>query len=217
MIILGVDPAGLGRDKAAFSAMLYDGDTAKQIGLDTYAKTKSTVLLGIARERIRHYHPMVTAVDAVGSDLADHLEESGIYVIRIFGGGRATEPDTYHNRRSELYCRLRNLMEKSKIKLIENDALKLSMTQLLPPFLTKVGKWRVESKDDFKARAGYSPDELDCTVYSLITEADLTVAKDGVGGGEVEVHRGNVPQYDEWSGDEDDGDRDEYEASMGHF
>lgn len=214
MIILGVDPAGLGRDKAAFSAMDYDGETARQIGLDTYAKTKSTILLGIAQERIRYYHPMVTAVDAVGSDLADHLEEAGIYVIRIFGGGRATEPDVYRNRRAELYYRLRSLMEKGKIQFIKNDKLKLSMVQFKPPFLSPGGKWEMEKKEDFKKRAGYSPDEMDCTVYSLITEADLAEAKEGSGGA-FEVHRGRTPQYPDE--DEEDEDRDEYEASMGHF
>jgi len=224
MIIMGVDPAGLGRDKAVIAVfdLEWEKGEARQIALEIFPAMKlgrKEGFEGVVRERFKKYHPMVVAVDAVGvgSQLPDDLEEDGIPVCRIFGGGSAAEKDVYYNRRSELYCRLRDWLDpekKGRIKLINNDDLRLQLTQMGPLFETVKGKIRVPSKDEFKKDTGTSPDELDATVYCFIKEGEWESPA------VFEAHYGKPSQYprSEWeSGGEEEDEDEEEDWEQGHF
>lgn len=216
---MGVDPAGMGSDKAVISVMDIDWEKgeAKQTALEFLAKAKLNEFESFVRDRIRRYHPIVAAIDAVGvgTQLPDDLEADGIPVCRIFGGGAATENEIYHNRRSELYARLRDWLDprkRGKIKLINNDDLRIQLTQMGPLFQTIKGKIRAPSKDEFKKSAGVSPDELDATVYCFIKESEWEEP------GMFQIEYGKPSQYpkSEWeSKEEEEEELEDWE--LGHF
>jgi len=208
--VMGIDPAGIGRDKAVISVFDFERDFAVQVALESFPKKKLNEFEGIVRDRFRRYHPFVMAIDSVGvgAQLPDDLEEDGLPVCRIFGGGSAIEKEIYHDRRSELYCRFRSWLERKKVKLLNNEDLKTQLSQMKPPFLTKRGKWQVESKDEIRKRIGKSPDELDATIYCFVKESDWA-ERPGV----LEIHFGEPSEYSrsEWVRSQ------EHDEDYGHF
>jgi len=222
-IIMGVDPAGMGSDKAVISILdiEWERGEARQLALEVFPKTtlgRKGGFEGIIRERFIKYHPLIISIDAVGigAGIVDNLKEDNYPVVRIFGGGSAIEKNIYHNRRSELYARLRDWLDPGKpgrIKLIKNDNLRIQLTQMGPMFQTVKGKIRAPSKEEFKKKNNRSPDELDATVYCFVKEEEWE-ERPGI----LEVSLGSPSQYpkNEWvtvNGEDEDLEDEDY----GHF
>jgi len=221
---MGADPAGIGSDKAVISIfdIEWEKREARQIALEIFAKTtlgRKGGFEGIIRNRFITYHPLIISVDAVGigAGVVDNLEEDGYPVLRIFGGGSATEKDIYHSRRSELYARLRDWLNPGKpgrIKLINNDDLRVQLTQIGPMFQTVKGKIRAPSKEEFKKKNKRSPDELDATVYCMVKEEEWK-ERPGV----LEISLGKPSQYsrNEWAQTVEEEDEDREDEEQGHY
>jgi phage terminase large subunit len=88
----------------------------------------------------------------------DHLKADGYNVIGYNFGENAKNKDRYANLVSEMWAEFKDNI--NKIKLIKNERLKQEMTTRKYKIDNK-GRFKIESKDDFKTRYKRSCDVMD--------------------------------------------------------
>ena len=76
-----------------------------------------------------------------------------------FGGG-AKDPQRFRNRRAEMFWGLREVLERGKASLPDDDDVRADLSALRYVF-TQDGRIQIESKDDCRKRLGRSPDRAD--------------------------------------------------------
>jgi len=169
-IVLGIDPARFGDDRSvvfrrqgrqAFKPVVYRGID----NMDLAARVANL---------IEEYDPDAVFCDAgAGSGVIDRLRQLSYDVIEIPFGGKATKPEQYLNRRSEMWWLMKQWIEEGGA--IPNDiALKQELATPIY-WYDNVGRRVLESKDQIKKRlqgAG-SPDLADALALTFA----LPVAK----------------------------------------
>ncbi len=169
-IVLGIDPARFGDDRSvvfrrqgrqAFKPVVYRG-------IDNMELATRVANL------IEEHDPDAVFCDAgAGSGVIDRLRQLSYDVIEIPFGGKATKPDQYINRRSEMWWLMKQWVEEGGA--IPNDiALKQELATPIY-WYDNVGRRVLESKDQIKKRlqgAG-SPDLADALALTFA----LPVAK----------------------------------------
>jgi hypothetical protein len=168
-LIVGVDPAGKGKDATAIAwrkgSCIYKLD--KRRGLDTME------VAGLVSKIIREDKPDKVNIDVggLGVGVYDRLVEQGygnvVYAVNF--GGKPTEPAPLDengkpaggpaNRRAELYVNLRTALE-GEVSLPDSTSLQGDLTSIGYKF-TSEGKLLLESKEDMRRRGVPSPDEGD--------------------------------------------------------
>ena len=169
-VVLGIDPARFGDDRSvvfrrqgrqAFKPVVYRGID----NMDLAARVANL---------IEEYDPDAVFCDAgAGSGVIDRLRQLSYDVIEIPFGGKATKPEQYLNRRSEMWWLMKQWIEEGGA--IPNDvALKQELATPIY-WYDNVGRRVLESKDQIKKRlqgAG-SPDLADALALTFA----LPVAK----------------------------------------
>ena len=169
-VVLGIDPARFGDDRSvvfrrqgrqAFKPVVYRGID----NMDLAARVANL---------IEEYDPDAVFCDAgAGSGVIDRLRQLSYDVIEIPFGGKATKPEQYLNRRSEMWWLMKQWIEEGGA--IPNDvALKQELATPIY-WYDNVGRRVLESKDQIKKRlqgAG-SPDLADAFALTFA----LPVAK----------------------------------------
>jgi len=122
----------------------------------------------------RGVNPVGVDCDGLGVGVADELRSMGVWVVQIFGGS-SSEFKTYGNLRAEMYGMFGRRMNPDD-KLGDADCLALPPDAELFDELTSPEKvpsgsdafrWRLQSKDEVKAKIGRSPDRADSCVYGF--------------------------------------------------
>ena len=169
-VVLGIDPARFGDDRSvvfrrqgrqAFKPVVYRG-------IDNMELATRVANL------IEEHNPDAVFCDAgAGSGAIDRLRQLKYDVIEIPFGGKATKPEQYINRRSEMWWLMKQWIEEGGA--IPNDiALKQELATPIY-WYDNVGRRVLESKDQIKKRlqgAG-SPDLADALALTFA----LPVAK----------------------------------------
>jgi hypothetical protein len=169
-VVLGIDPARFGDDRSvvfrrqgrqAFKPVVYRGID----NMDLAARVANL---------IEEHDPDAVFCDAgAGSGVIDRLRQLSYDVIEIPFGGKATKPEQYINRRSEMWWLMKQWIEEGGA--IPNDvALKQELATPIY-WYDNVGRRVLESKDQIKKRlqgAG-SPDLADALALTFA----LPVAK----------------------------------------
>jgi len=169
-VVLGIDPARFGDDRSvvfrrqgrqAFKPVVYRGID----NMDLAARVANL---------IEEHDPDAVFCDAgAGSGVIDRLRQLSYDVIEIPFGGKATKPEQYLNRRSEMWWLMKQWIEEGGA--IPNDiALKQELATPIY-WYDNVGRRVLESKDQIKKRlqgAG-SPDLADALALTFA----LPVAK----------------------------------------
>jgi len=169
-VILGIDPARFGDDrsvvfrrqgKQGFKPIVYRGID----NMDLAARVANL---------IEEHNPDAVFCDAgAGSGVIDRLRQLSYDVIEIPFGGKATKPEQYINRRTEMWWLMKQWIEEGGA--IPNDtALKQELATPIY-WYDNVGRKVLESKDQIKKRlqgAG-SPDLADALALTFA----LPVAK----------------------------------------
>ena len=169
-VVLGIDPARFGDDrsvvfrrqgKQGFKPIVYRGID----NMDLAARVANL---------IEEHNPDAVFCDAgAGSGVIDRLRQLSYDVIEIPFGGKATKPEQYINRRTEMWWLMKQWIEEGGA--IPNDT---ALTQELATpiyWYDNVGRRVLESKDQIKKRlqgAG-SPDLADALALTFA----LPVAK----------------------------------------
>jgi hypothetical protein len=132
----------------------------------TYKTLHGRDLMEVAGEIVSvayQEHPEVIAIDAVGmgAGVVDRLNELRLDSLAPINVGLpARDSERFFNRRAELYWNLRERFRTGDI-VIPNDDRAVRELASLRYRLTSLGKIRIESKEEMRARGQESPDRAD--------------------------------------------------------
>jgi len=162
--ILGVDPARFGDDRSVIFPRqgLVAFEPAVFHGLDNMAMAARVA------DKIESWRPDAVFIDSgAGAGIIDRLRQLGHRVIEVPFGGKATKPDLFVNRRSEMWWLMKEWLESGGCIPPMPD---LKMELGTPKYWFDPQNRRVlESKDDIKERlqGGASPDLADALALTF--------------------------------------------------
>ena len=169
-VVLGIDPARFGDDRS----VVFRRQGRQAFKPVVYRGIDNMELAARVANLIEEHDPDAVFCDAgAGSGVIDRLRQLSYDVIEIPFGGKATKPEQYINRRSEMWWLMKQWIEEGGA--IPNDvALKQELATPIY-WYDNVGRRVLESKDQIKKRlqgAG-SPDLADALALTFA----LPVAK----------------------------------------
>ncbi len=162
--VLGVDVARFGDDQ---SVILKRQGLCARFPVRKFRGVDTMRLASLVAEEIAAWKPDAVMVDVVGigAGVVDRLRQLGHDVIEVNAGAAATDDKTYHNKRVEMWGKLRDWLKAGGV--IEDDAeLKSDLTAPEYTFDAKE-RFVLESKDDLKARGMASPDSGDALALTF--------------------------------------------------
>ncbi len=169
--IVGVDPAGMGADRTSIAWRR--GRTITKI--ESRRGLTTMEIAGLVGRIIREDKPARINVDVggLGVGVVDRLYELGhsrSLVQSINFGGKPVEPAELDetgkpaggpaNRRAELYCNLKKVLEEGRFKLPDSNSLQADLVSVGYKYDSS-GRLLLESKQDMRKRGVPSPDEAD--------------------------------------------------------
>ena len=169
-LIFGIDPARFGSDRS----VVFRRSGKQGFKPVVYRGIDNMELASRVANLIEEYDPDAVFCDAgAGSGVIDRLRQLGYDIIEIPFGGKATKPELFTNRRTEMWWLMKQWIEEGGA--IPNDtALKQELATPIY-WYDNVGRRVLESKDQIKKRlqgAG-SPDLADALALTFA----LPVAK----------------------------------------
>ena len=169
-VVLGIDPARFGDDRS----VVFRRQGRQGFKPIVYRGVDNMDLAARIANLIEEHNPDAVFCDAgAGSGVIDRLRQLSYDVIEIPFGGKATKPEQYINRRTEMWWLMKEWIEEGGA--IPNDtALKQELATPIY-WYDNVGRRVLESKDQIKKRlqgAG-SPDLADALALTFA----LPVAK----------------------------------------
>ena len=169
-VVLGIDPARFGDDRS----VVFRRQGRQGFKPIVYRGIDNMDLAARIANLIEEHNPDAVFCDAgAGSGVIDRLRQLSYDVIEIPFGGKATKPEQYINRRTEMWWLMKQWIEEGGA--IPNDtALKQELATPIY-WYDNVGRRVLESKDQIKKRlqgAG-SPDLADALALTFA----LPVAK----------------------------------------
>lgn len=169
---IGVDVARFGSDLTCFYVVAGDRILfAESVsGQDTMATTGRTIALanrfGITKEQA---HLIAIDDTGVGGGVTDRLREQGWQVDAENFGERATDSETFRDRRTELWWGMREWIRSAALADCPDDIGQELLGDLTTPKYQQIsdGRIKLEAKADMKKRLGHSPDHGDALALAL--------------------------------------------------
>jgi hypothetical protein len=109
-------------------------------------------------------------VIGMGGGVVDRLRELGLPVRGVNVSEAPAMGGTYTNLRSELWFKMRGMLEERTSRLPANEQLLAELTSIRYSFSSN-GKMKAESKDEMKRRGLHSPDIADAVCLTLASDA----------------------------------------------
>lgn len=106
----------------------------------------------------------VDGTGGYGSSCIDFLKQAGVSAYDINFASQANEPERFFNKRSEMYWHAAQWIKKSGSIPIDSRFRKEATSML---FYYVGNKFKLEGKDQIKARLGFSPDIMDAFVLTF--------------------------------------------------
>jgi len=171
--ILGVDVARYGTD---YTVMI-GYENGRQIYKRKYAKKNLVYTTNQIIALITQQNFKIIVIDdtGLGGGVTDNLFEfiannenyKDVNIIPINFAEKAYHESEYDDIITELYFNAKNMLEDKKIRIEDEGTLIAELCNRKYKFTNK-GKFKIESKDDYKKRTGAkSPDEADAFVLCL--------------------------------------------------
>ena len=161
--VLSVDVARFGSDQTVF----LERHGSKVLPLTKYRGLDTMQVAALVAERIEQMQPDCTFVDGtgLGAGVVDRLRSLNYRVIDVQAGAKPDDPESYFNKRSEMWGRMREWL-RGDVELPKDDGLKTALTGVEYGYSSKMAI-QLEKKDDMKKRGLASPDEADALAYSF--------------------------------------------------
>lgn len=163
--IIGVDPARFGNDST--SMFIRQGRISERI---KKVKGKDTMeVVGEVISAMNTYKPDAVFVDqgGIGAGIYDRLKELGyVNVFAVNFGGDALDKKKYFNKRSEMWCLMRDWISSQPAQIPDDDVLETDLCGLHYSYDSD-GRTKLESKDDAKKRGIKSPDDGDALALTF--------------------------------------------------
>ena len=174
-VILGIDPARFGDDRS----VVFRRQGRQGFKPIVYRGLDNMELAARVANLIEEHNPDAVFCDAgAGSGVIDRLRQLSYDVIEVPFGGKATKPELYINRRTEMWWLMKQWIEEGGA--IPNDtALKQELATPIY-WYDNVGRRVLESKDQIKKRlqgAG-SPDLADALALTFALPVAKKVPED---------------------------------------
>ncbi len=136
------------------------------------ADTMATVQRVVQEAAMYGAKRVVVDTTGIGAGVTDRLRQLGYEVDAVMFGGKASDAQRFRNIRSEMFWRLRELLERGKVALNVEDAEELiaDLSALTYSF-TQDGKIALDSKDEVRKRLGRSPDRGDAVALASGTSS----------------------------------------------
>jgi hypothetical protein len=122
-------------------------------------------------------------IGGMGVGFADTLAAMGIHVSRVNFGGKAFDGAAFANRGTEMWMLASRRIERSEVRLPEDEELKSQMTTRVYKILDG-GKNKLESKEEMRRRGLKSPDRADAVVMAMCGAGDMESLLSGPAYGE---------------------------------
>jgi hypothetical protein len=179
--IVSIDVARGGSDKSVFYAI----ENYKVLAKEQHETRNTMELVGLAQIFAKNNGKIEAyAVDeiGVGAGVADRLQELKKHVIMVNAAQRENVPDSYFNRRSQIYGEGAEMLEAGKVQILPDDddlAEQLTWTRWRP--IRSNMQLQAQSKDEVIQEFGRSPDDADSFLNGLwaLQYAPVAVVRDG--------------------------------------
>ncbi len=163
-LIMGVDPARMGGDKAVIA--FRQGRDASSIEPIVYPKCTTSEMAEYCAMAIDKYKPdaVMVEADGVGGPVIELLTAAGYRVISVVAASTARDPDKYYLHRTELWGRMRDWLSTASLpdhKDLINDMCGMRYK------LNLKGQLALWPKDKMKKEGFASPDYADALAMTF--------------------------------------------------
>lgn len=167
---LGVDVARYGSDS---SVIVSRGGRRAEI-YKMLRKRSTMELAGAVVNALDETNAIRAYIDeiGVGGGVVDRLKEQNKPVVGVNVADNAKDGDRYINLRAEGYWNLREHFQAGTIDIPPDDRLSGELSNIKYAFDSK-GRYKIESKEDMKARGLSSPDIADALMLAFLPAALL--------------------------------------------
>lgn len=165
-VVLGCDPA---RSKDRTVIVMRRG--REVVKWSKYSTMDEMTLAGIIANLIDRHNVVKAFIDTgYGWGTIDRLRESGYgqFVTGVHFGGKASEPDVYLNKRSEMYDAMRAWFAEGGVRIPDDDDFHMDLLAI-PPLreTTSRGLLALPPKEEIKKLFGKSPDIADALALTF--------------------------------------------------
>ena len=164
--VWGLDVARFGDDKSVLTQFQNKVVSTQK----TWGKVNTMETVGIVRAHIGKDEIVQVDAIGVGAGVFDRLAELGQPSYGLISGAKAYEEEKYFNMRAEMWMTARDLFERQyeegNVISIPDDPELIEDLTGMQYKIHSDGRLKVELKDDYKKRAGRSPDKGDSFVYA---------------------------------------------------
>jgi hypothetical protein len=163
-LVIGCDPAEAGKDRTAI--VFRQGRTCFHI--EYIAESDTMEIVGLLGRYYKEYKPDAIFVDkiGIGSGIVSRMKELNIPVIGVNSAEKAEDSDEYHNKRAEIWYRMKEWFEDTPNR-IPNDAALMSDLSAPGYKTSSNGRKLIESKESMAKRQTRSPDGADALAMTF--------------------------------------------------
>lgn len=178
-LIVGVDPAEFGRDRTAIAFRC--GRVAYRV--QTYRGKSTMEVVAIIGKIVEESRPSVVFIDrtGIGAGVVDRCIELGMPVIGVHSGARASRPDIYHDKRSEMWGEMLAWFEDEPCRIVSDHALGADLVSPSHSPDSTQRMW-LERKQDMRKRGVASPDLGDALALTFSMPVGMPEHGDGFPG-----------------------------------
>jgi hypothetical protein len=172
-LVIGVDPARKGDRTVIVSRR---GRYVYPI--QVYTEMDEMRLASIVATLINQKNPKKVFIDTgLGYGTIDRLHELGFRSIvqAVNFGERASQPDVFKNKRSEMAHALKDWFNDGDVSIPDTDELEVDLMCIPESLNDSSGRLLIESKDNIKKKLRKSPDIFDalCLTFAYPVRSDL--------------------------------------------
>lgn len=182
--VWGVDYADAGDDRTFLvkrnGNYFYEAKKCPVTGAHRHVQTAAWIAVEYMQAKAKGRAPAAIFVDAIGegSGLVSALwadQYAHIHVVAVKGSRAATKSEIYHNKRTELFYRLKEVLE-DEGKMFDDDGAVGELAAQRFVF-SDTGKLKAIPKQQIKEELGRSPDVADAMAMTCETEIPAAAAE----------------------------------------
>lgn len=161
--VIGTDVARFGADETVFTVIEKKGISLwEQAHIEAHRNKDLMWTVGRYVDMRQEFNIGFGAIDddGIGGGVTDRLKQLGVRVKAFRGGEKAENNEQYANRRTEGYMRLKEMIEKGYLKILNDDMLTDQLLTIRYKYNHKNQKI-ILSKDEMRKKGIKSPDRAD--------------------------------------------------------